>query len=80
MDSRMLKKKQEFKELRGVYVIFICQHDKFGEGEPVYHIDKVIRECGKRFADGVKHFTETKEGYEIICDSFERLANKVGDQ
>ena len=33
MDSRMLKKNQKFKELRDAYVIFICQHDKFGEGE-----------------------------------------------
>ena len=119
MDSRMLKKNQKFKELRDAYVIFICQHDKFGEGEPVYHIDKVIRENGKPyddgaytiyvngvyqgednfgklahdfsctkadeiyykpFADGVRHFKETKEGREIMCESFERLADKVAEE
>ena len=52
MDTRMLKKRQEFKELRDAYVIFICQHDKFGDGEPVYHIDKVIRENGEPYNDG----------------------------
>ena len=119
MDTRMLKKRQEFKELRDAYVIFICQHDKFGDGEPVYHIDKVIRENGepyndgaytiyvngvyqgediigklahdfnckkaddifyKPFADGVRHFKETKEGREIMCESFERLADKVAEE
>jgi len=115
----MLKKKQEFKELRDAYVIFICQHDKFGEGDPVYHVDKVVRETGKPyddgaytiyvngvyqgensfgrlahdfncreaddifykpFADGVRHFKETKEGREIMCESFERLADKVAEE
>ena len=119
MDSRMLKKKQKFMELKDAYVIFICQHDKFGEGDPVYHIDKVVRETGKPyddgghiiyvngvyhgedsfgklahdfnckkaddifykpFADGVRHFKETKEGREIMCESFERLADKVAEQ
>ena len=119
MDTRMLKKKQEFKELRDAYVIFICQHDKFGEGDPVYHVDKVVRETGKPyddgaytiyvngvyqgensfgrlahdfncreaddifykpFADGVRHFKETKEGREIMCESFERLADKVAEE
>ena len=119
MDTRMLRKKQEFKELRDAYVIFICQHDKFGKGDPVYHVDKVVRETGKPyddgaytiyvngvyqgensfgrlahdincreaddifykpFADGVRHFKETKEGREIMCESFERLADKVAEE
>ena len=52
MDSRKLKKNQEFKELRDAYVIFICQHDKFGKKKPIYHIDKYIRETGKPYDDG----------------------------
>ena len=119
MDTRMLRKKQEFKELRDAYVIFICQHDKFGKGDPVYHVDKVVRETGKPyddgaytiyvngvyqgensfgrlahdfnckeaddfyykpFANGVRHFKETKEGREIMCESFERLADKVAEE
>ena len=52
MDSRLLKKNQEFKELKDTYVIFICQHDKFKENKPIYHVDKIIRETGKVFDDG----------------------------
>ena len=119
MDSRMLKRKQPFKELKDAYVIFICQHDKFGENKPVYHVDKVVRETGKPYddgaytiyvnglykgdddfgrlahdfnckkaddiyykplAEGVRHFKETEEGRDIMCESFERLANKYADQ
>lgn len=119
MDSRMLKKKQEFKELKDAYVIFICQHDKFGENKPIYHVDKLIRETGKPYddgaytiyvnglykgdddfgklahdfnctkandiyykplAEGVRHFKETEEGRDEMCESFSRLADKVGDE
>ncbi|MCR4656488.1 MAG: Rpn family recombination-promoting nuclease/putative transposase [Lachnospiraceae bacterium] len=119
MDSRMLKKKQEFKELKDAYVIFICQHDKFGENNPIYHVDKVVRETGKPYddgaytiyvnglyngdddfgrlahdfnctnaddiyyeplAEGVRHFKETEEGREVMCESFSRLADKVADE
>lgn len=52
MDSRLLKKNQDFKELKDTYVIFICQHDKFKENKPIYHVDKIIRETGKVFDDG----------------------------
>lgn len=52
VDSRMLKEGQEFKDIKDSYVIFICQHDKFKEGKPIYHIDKVVRETGKRYLDG----------------------------
>ena len=52
MDVRMLHENQEFKELRDSYVIFICQHDKFRLGMPVYHVDKIVRETGKLFNDG----------------------------
>lgn len=119
MDSRMLKKKQEFKELKDAYVIFICQHDKFGENKPIYHVDKVVRETGKPYddgaytiyvnglykgdddfgklahdfnctnaddiyyeplAEGVRHFKETEEGRDVMCESFSKLADKVADE
>ena len=34
----------------------------------------------KPFADCVRHFKETKEGREIMCESFERLADKVAEE
>ena len=119
LDSRMLKKKQKFKELEDAYVIFICQHDKFGENKPIYHIDKTVRETGtpyddgaytiyvnglykgddaigklahdfnctkaddiyyKPLAEGVRHFKETEEGRGIMCESFNKLADKVADK
>ena len=119
MDSRLLKKKQDFKELKDTYVIFICQHDKFKENRPIYHVDKIVRETGKVFddgahiiyvngkyrgeddfgklahdfnckkadniyfkplADGVRHFKETEEGRDAMCESFTKLADKVADE
>ena len=119
MDSRLLKKKQDFKSLTDTYVIFICQHDKFKENKPIYHVDKIIRETGRDFddgahiiyvngkyrgeddfgklahdfnckkadniyfkplADGVRHFKETEEGRDAMCESFTKLADKVADE
>ena len=119
MDSRMLKGKQKFKELKDAYVIFICQHDKFGKNEPIYHVDKIARETKEVFddgshiifvngvykgdddfgklahdfnckkaddiyykplADGVRHFKETKEGRDAMCESFSKLADKVANE
>lgn len=119
MDARILKKNQDFKELNDIYVIFICQHDKFKENKPIYHVDKIIRETGKSYddgshiifvngkyrgeddfgrlahdfnckradniffkplADGVRHFKETEEGRDAMCESFTKLADKVADE
>ena len=117
--SLVLRKKQKFKTLKDAYVIFICQHDKFGKNEPIYHVDKIVRETKEEFedgshiiyvngnyngdddfgklshdfnckeskdiyfeplAEGVRHFKETEEGREAMCESFTRLADKVADE
>jgi hypothetical protein len=52
LDTRMLRKKQNFKELHDSYVIFITENDVMGEGFPLYHVDRTIRENGKGFGDG----------------------------
>ena len=119
IDSRLLKKKQEFKSIKDTYVIFICQHDKFKANKPIYHVDKTVRETGEAFddgahiiyvngkyrgkddfgklahdfnckkadniyfkplADGVRHFKETEEGRDAMCESFTKLADKVADE
>jgi len=119
MDSRLLKKKQDFKTIKDTYVIFICQHDKFNANKPIYHVDKTVRETGEAFedgahiiyvngkyrgkddfgklahdfnckkadniyfkplADGVRHFKETEEGRDAMCESFTKLADKVADE
>ena len=52
MDSRMLKKGQDFDELKDSYVIFIYKSDKFGKGLPLYTIDRFVGETGDRVDDG----------------------------
>ncbi len=52
MDSRMLKEGDPFKVLKDSYVIFFYKHDKFGQGLPMYHVDRVVLETGKPFEDG----------------------------
>ncbi len=52
LDSRMLKKGQEFKELSDSYVIFITETDYFKQGLAKYTIDRCIKELDKEFCDG----------------------------
>ena len=52
IDSRMLKAKQDFKELRESYVIFITQNDYFGYGLPIYTVNRYLEELGIVFRDG----------------------------
>ena len=52
MDSGMLKKGQDFKELKDFYVIFIYRHDKFRENLLIYHVDRYVGEAHKPFKDG----------------------------
>jgi hypothetical protein len=52
MDSRMLHERDEFKDLKDSYVIFICEHDKFGLGKPIYHVERYVQETGEPFGDG----------------------------
>ena len=40
----MLKAGEDFKKLKDSYVIFIYKNDKFKEGMPMYHVDRVVRE------------------------------------
>ena len=45
----------KFKDVARVIVIFITKFDIFGDGFPIYHVDRVVRETGKTRSDG---FTE----------------------
>lgn len=48
-------KGSKFKDVAQVIVIYITKFDIFGDGLPIYHIDRVVRETGKTKTDG---FTE----------------------
>lgn len=52
IDVKMLKARQEFKEIHDSYVIFITADDVMGEGCSLYHVNRVIEETGVYFGDG----------------------------
>ena len=52
IDSRMLRKKDDFKSLLDSYVIMITQNDYFGNGLPMYTVNRHIEELDTRFEDG----------------------------
>ena len=51
IDTNTLLSGEEHEQLPETYVIFITEHDVFGAGFPIYHIDRVVRETGKLFND-----------------------------
>lgn len=52
LDANSLLPGMDFNSLVETYVIFITERDIIGQGEPIYHIDRIIRETGKAFDDG----------------------------
>lgn len=52
MDAHLLEKSKDFQDLPEVYVVFITENDVMGLGEPLYHIERSIRESGQPFGDG----------------------------
>lgn len=52
IDTKMLKARQEFKEIHDSYVIFITASDVLGAGCSLYHVKRVIEETGTYFGDG----------------------------
>lgn len=52
IDSRLLKEKEDFKEIEDSYVIFICEGDKYRKGLPLYHVERTIQELDEPFRDG----------------------------
>lgn len=72
IDTKMLKEKQDFKEIHDSYVIFITQNDVIGAGFPLYHIDRVIKEIGKDFQDG-SHIIYVNGSYKNDADPIGKL-------
>lgn len=75
LDVRMLKKKQKFQAITDGYVIFICQHDKFGKNLPIYHVNKIVEETGEVFDDG-SHIIFVNGAYEGD-DDFGKYENDI---
>lgn len=72
LDSKMLKARQEFKEIKDSYVIFISENDVMGAGLPLYHIERTIRETGVVFGDG-SHILYVNGSYKDDKDPIGRL-------
>ncbi len=52
LDSRMLKAKQKFQELRDSYVIFLTEKDYYNQGLPLYPVERYIANLKQPFNDG----------------------------
>ena len=52
IDSRLLKRGQEFSALVDSYVIFITEQDIIGANLPIYEIDRIVKQTGAAFGDG----------------------------
>ena len=46
MDASSLKRGDDFNKLKPQYVIFICNFDPFGEGEPIYDFQMIFSKTG----------------------------------
>ena len=51
MDANSLKSGADFDDLPETYVIFITENDVMGGSEPIYHVDRIVKETGKPFDD-----------------------------
>lgn len=72
IDTKMLKAKQNFKEIHDSYVIFITESDVMGAGLSLYHINRVIEETGEYFGDG-SHIIYVNGSYKNDDDPVGRL-------
>lgn len=52
LDELVIRKGMAYNDYPETYVIFITQNDVLGDGLPIYHIRRHIKENGKLFDDG----------------------------
>ena len=72
IDTKMLKARQEFKEIHESYVIFITACDVLGAGCSLYHVNRMIEETGTYFGDG-SHIIYVNGSYKDDNDPVGRL-------
>ena len=54
VDTSVSKPQQEFGDLLDIIVIFICEFDFVGKGEPIYHVKRYVEETMEVFDDGME--------------------------
>ena len=52
VDTGHFPKGEDYRKLFDTYVIFITKEDVLGEGRPIYHVQRIIKESGNNFNDG----------------------------
>ena len=72
IDTKMLKEKQDFKEIPDSYVIFITENDVMGTGLALYHVERMIKENETDFGDG-SHIIYVNGSYKNDTDPIGKL-------
>ena len=52
IDTKLIKRGEDFSALVDSYVIFITEQDVLGRNLPLYEIDRVVKQTGAAFGDG----------------------------
>lgn len=77
VDTRMLKEKEKFKEIKDSYVIFITQNDVMKGDLPLYHVERVVKEQNRDFGDG-SHIIYVNGAYKNDDTEIGRLVHDFG--
>ena len=51
LDANVTLPGDDFKKLPETYVVFITEHDYFGDGEPIYYVDRMVHGSHRIFND-----------------------------
>lgn len=52
MDANITSSGDDYNDLPETVIIFITERDVFGDGLPIYHLDRYVNETGRRIDDG----------------------------
>ena len=77
MDVDNLKVREDFRSLPDTYVIFITESDVWGEGQPIYLIERIYTTTGRNFDDG-EHIIYVNGAYDNKDDTSD-LAKLIHD-
>lgn len=78
IDTRLLKEKQKFTEIKDSYVIFITQNDVLKGGLPIYHIDRTIKELKNKSFDDGNHIIYVNGAYKDDTSEIGRMVHDFG--
>lgn len=69
-DTEMLGKGEDFDVLPESYIIFVCDHDPFGHGHPVYTIEHACRE------DEAVQVADDAHWIALNCKAHDKVQNR----